>query len=53
MIGINILRTEEGNHGEVYGMTYVGIYKGTTTRIKGIYDIDTYSNGIFISKYCL
>ena len=40
-----ILKTEEGTHGEVYGMTYVGIFKGAVTRTKGIYDIDTYTEG--------
>ena len=40
-----ILKTEEGTHGEVYGMTYVGIFKGAVTRTKGIYDIDTYDEG--------
>ena len=32
-----ILRTEDGAHGEVKGMTYVGIYKGTINRTTGIY----------------
>ena len=43
-----ILRTEDGNHGEVYGMTYVGIFKSANNRTKGIYDIDTYSEGTTI-----
>ena len=43
-----ILKTEEGNHGEVYGMTYVGIFKSARDRIKGIYDIDTYREGTTI-----
>lgn len=43
-----VLRTEEGNHGEVTGMTYAGIFKGTIERKKGIYGIDTYSQGTSI-----
>ena len=39
-----ILRTEDGAHGEVSGMTYVGLYKGTLTRVTGIYSPD-YSDG--------
>ena len=39
-----ILRTEDGSHGEVSGMTYVGLYKGTINRVTGIYS-PTYSDG--------
>lgn len=39
-----ILRTEDGAHGEVSGMTYVGMYKGTFDRVTGIYSPD-YSDG--------
>lgn len=43
-----ILRTEDGAHGEVRGMTYVGLFKGTMTKITGIYSPD-YSHGDTIS----
>ena len=43
-----ILRTEAGTDGEVYGMAYVGIYKGTTTKDFGIYG-DSYNHGSTIS----
>ena len=39
-----ILRTEDGANGEVNGMTYVGIYKGTINRTTGIYS-ENYKNG--------
>ena len=40
-----VLRTEEGNNGEVVGMTYFGIYKTARNLEMGIYDIDTYDHG--------
>ena len=39
-----ILRTEAGTDGEVYGMAFVGVYKGTTNREYGIYGTD-YTQG--------
>lgn len=39
-----ILRTEAGAHGEVYGMTYVGLFKGIMNRDTGIYGTD-YNHG--------
>lgn len=44
-----VLRTEAGTDGEVYGMAYVGIFKGTTTRSFGIYG-DNYTQGTTISE---
>ena len=44
-----ILRTEDGAHGEVYGMTYVGLYKGTINRVTGIYS-SSYSDGDIIPE---
>ena len=43
-----ILRTEAGTDGEVNGMAFVGIYKGTTTKDFGIYG-DSYTQGSTIS----
>ena len=39
-----VLRTEAGTDGEVYGMAFVGIFKGTTNRNFGIYS-DEYTQG--------
>ena len=44
-----ILRTESGTDGEVNGMAFVGIYKGTTAKDFGIYG-DTYTQGSTISQ---
>ena len=44
-----VLKTEAGTDGEVYGMAYVGIYKGTTTRDFGIYG-DNYTQGSTVSQ---
>lgn len=44
-----ILRTEDGAHGEVSGMTYVGLYKGTINRVTGIYN-PSYSDGDTIQE---
>ena len=44
-----VLRTEAGTDGEVNGMAFVGIYKGTTTKDFGIYG-DSYTQGSSISK---
>lgn len=44
-----ILKTEAGNDGEVYGMAFVGLFKGTTTRDFGIY-ADNYTQGTSISN---
>ena len=42
-----VLRTEAGTDGEVYGMAFVGIFKGTTNRNFGIYS-DEYTQGTTI-----
>ena len=39
-----ILTTESGSHGEVSGMTYVGLFKGKINRDTGIYSSD-YQHG--------
>ena len=39
-----ILKTEAGAHGEVYGMTYVGLFKGILNRDTGIYGTN-YNHG--------
>ena len=39
-----ILRAEDGTHGEVSGMTYMGLYRGTINRETGIYSPD-YTDG--------
>ena len=39
-----ILRAEDGTHGEVSGMTYMGLYRGTLDRETGIYSPD-YTDG--------
>ena len=44
-----ILTTEAGAHGEVSGMTYIGLYKGTINRVTGIYSPD-YENGDVIPE---
>ena len=40
-----VLRTEEGTHGEVKGMAFVGLFKEGTTREFGIYDTTQYTHG--------
>ena len=44
-----VLRTEAGTDGEVLGMAYVGIFKGTTTRTLGMY-ADNYTHGTTITS---
>lgn len=44
-----ILRTEDGAHGEVSGMTYVGLYKGTINKVTGIYN-PKYTDGQVIPE---
>ena len=43
-----VLKTEAGTDGDVNGMAYVGLYKGTTTKEFGIYG-DNYTQGSNIS----
>jgi hypothetical protein len=43
-----ILTTESGSHGEVNGMTYVGLFKGISNKDTGIYG-EKYNNGDTIS----
>ncbi len=44
-----ILRTEAGTDGEVYGMAFVGLFKGSTNREFGIYG-NSYTQGSSISS---
>lgn len=44
-----ILKTEAGTDGEVYGMAFVGLYKGTTSKEFGIYGTN-YSHGDTVTK---
>ena len=44
-----VLRTEAGTDGEVLGMAFVGIFKGTTTRTLGMY-ANNYTHGTTISS---
>ncbi len=39
-----VLKDEQGNDGEVHGMTYAGIFKGTRNITEGIYD-ENYQEG--------
>ena len=40
-----ILKTEEGTNGEVYGMTYVGLFVGEDYSHLGIYNLENYEDG--------
>ena len=44
-----ILRTEAGTDGEVYGMAFVGMYKGTDTKEFGIYGT-SYTQGSTVTQ---
>ena len=44
-----VLKTEAGTDGEVHGMAFVGIYKGTTNKDFGIYG-NSYTQGSTVSQ---